>query len=74
MTSSFVLALALGISAACAARTGSITTSDPPVATLADGRTGTIGFLTKLAEALDFPAELPNACRRGLAGREEAQR
>jgi dienelactone hydrolase len=44
MTSSFVLAFALGISAACPAHAGSITTSEPPVATLADGRTGTIAF------------------------------
>jgi dienelactone hydrolase len=44
MTSSFVLALALAVSAACAAHAGSITTSERPVATLADGRTGTIAF------------------------------
>jgi dienelactone hydrolase len=44
MTSSFVLALALAVSAAYAAHAGSITTSEPPVATLADGRTGTIAF------------------------------
>ena len=44
MISSFVLALALGVSAACAAHASSITTSEPPVATLADGRTGTIAF------------------------------
>jgi dienelactone hydrolase len=30
--------------AACGAHAGSITTNDPPVATLADGRTGTIAF------------------------------
>lgn len=39
--SSFVLAVLLTF---CAAHAGSITTSDPPVATLADGRTGTIAF------------------------------
>jgi dienelactone hydrolase len=42
--SSFVLTLLIAISAACAAHAGSITTNDPPVATLADGRTGTIAF------------------------------
>jgi dienelactone hydrolase len=41
---SFVLILLLAVSAACAAHAGSITTNDPPVATLADGRTGTIAF------------------------------
>jgi dienelactone hydrolase len=42
--SSLVLALLLTASAACAAHAGSIATSEPPVATLADGRTGTIAF------------------------------
>ena len=42
--SSFVLTLLIAVSAACAAHAGSITTNDPPVATLADGRTGTIAF------------------------------
>jgi dienelactone hydrolase len=42
--SSFVLALLLTVSAARAAHAGSITTNDPPVATLADGRSGTIAF------------------------------
>jgi len=41
---SFVLTLLLAVSAACAAHAGSITTSEPPVATLGDGRTGTIAF------------------------------
>src|SRR6202021_3638993 len=41
---SFALALLIAVSAACAAYAGSITTKDPPVATLADGRTGTIAF------------------------------
>ena len=41
---SFALALLIAVSAACAAYAGSITTNDPPVATLADGRTGTIAF------------------------------
>ena len=41
---SFVLTLSLAISAACVAHAGSISTNDPPVATLADGRTGTIAF------------------------------
>ena len=41
---SFVFALQLAAWAACAAHAGSITTSEPPVATLADGRTGTIAF------------------------------
>jgi dienelactone hydrolase len=41
---SFVLALLLAASAPRAANAGSIATSDPPVATLADGRTGTIAF------------------------------
>jgi dienelactone hydrolase len=40
---SSVLAL-LVVSAAWVAHAGSITTNDPPVATLADGRTGTIAF------------------------------
>jgi dienelactone hydrolase len=39
-----VLALLTAVSAACAAYAGSITTNDPPVATLANGRTGTIAF------------------------------
>jgi dienelactone hydrolase len=43
-TCSCVLALPTAVSAACAAYAGSITTHDPPVATLADGRTGTIAF------------------------------
>jgi dienelactone hydrolase len=34
----------LALSAACAAHAGSITATDPPVATLEDGRTGTIAF------------------------------
>jgi len=41
---SLVFAILLFVSAGCAAEAGSITTSDPPVATLADGRTGTIAF------------------------------
>src|ERR1700728_1323951 len=41
---SFVLTLSLAISAACVAHAGSISTTAPPVATLADGRTGTIAF------------------------------
>jgi dienelactone hydrolase len=41
---SSVLALLLVVSAAWVAHAGSITTNDPPVATLADGRTGTIAF------------------------------
>lgn len=41
---SLVLTLLLAVFIACAAHAGSITTSDPPVATLADGRTGTIAF------------------------------
>jgi dienelactone hydrolase len=41
---SFVLTLSLAISAACVAHAGSISTNDPPVAALADGRTGTIAF------------------------------
>ena len=41
---SSVLALLIAALAACGAHAGSITTNDPPVATLADGRTGTIGF------------------------------
>ncbi len=41
---SFVLTFALAFLAACVAHAGSITTNDPPVATLADGRTGTIAF------------------------------
>jgi hypothetical protein len=41
---SFVLALLLPVSAACAAHAASIATNDPPVPTLADGRTGTIAF------------------------------
>jgi hypothetical protein len=41
---SFVLALLIGVSAARAAYAGSITTNDPPVTALADGRTGTIAF------------------------------
>ena len=40
----FLVGLLLAVSAACAAQAASITTSDPPVATLADGRTGTIAF------------------------------
>jgi dienelactone hydrolase len=43
-TCSCVLALLTAVSAACAAYAGSITTNDPPVATLANGRTGTIAF------------------------------
>ena len=38
------LFLLLVVGAACAAHAGSITSNDPPVATLADGRTGTIAF------------------------------
>jgi dienelactone hydrolase len=41
---SFVVALLIGVSAARAAYAGSITTNDPPVTALADGRTGTIAF------------------------------
>jgi dienelactone hydrolase len=41
---SFVLTLALALFAARAAHAGSISTNDSPVATLADGRTGTIAF------------------------------
>ncbi len=41
---SFVVTLALAISAVCVAHAGSISTDDPPVTTLADGRTGTIAF------------------------------
>jgi hypothetical protein len=41
---SFVATLALAISAVCVAHAGSISTNDPPVTTLADGRTGTIAF------------------------------
>jgi dienelactone hydrolase len=41
---SFVLALVIGVVAVCAAHAGSITTNDPTVATLADGRTGTVAF------------------------------
>jgi dienelactone hydrolase len=41
---SSVLTLLLAVSAACMAHADSITTNDPPVATLADGRTGTIAF------------------------------
>jgi dienelactone hydrolase len=41
---SFVLALLLPVSAACAAHAASIATNDPPVPTLADGGTGTIAF------------------------------
>src|SRR5277367_1784265 len=41
---SSVLALLLVVSAASVAHAGSITTNNPPVATLADGRTGTIAF------------------------------
>jgi dienelactone hydrolase len=41
---SSLLALLIAVSAACASRAGSITTNDPPVATLADGRTGIIAF------------------------------
>ena len=41
---SFVPTFLIAISAACAAHAGSIKTNDPPVATLADGRTGTIAF------------------------------
>jgi dienelactone hydrolase len=41
---SFVLTLSLAVSAACIAHAGSISTNSPPVATLADGRTGTIAF------------------------------
>ena len=39
-----IFALLLAVSAACGAYAGSITTNDPPVATLADGRTGTIAY------------------------------
>src|SRR5271156_5627069 len=41
---SSVLALLIAVSATGAAYAGSITTNDPPVATLADGRTGAIAF------------------------------
>src|ERR1700684_4145891 len=41
---SSVLALLIAALAACGARAGSVTTNDPPVAALADGRTGTIAF------------------------------
>src|ERR1700683_819362 len=41
---SSVLALLIAALPACRASAGSITTNDPPVATLADGRTGTIAF------------------------------
>jgi dienelactone hydrolase len=41
---SSVLALLLVVSVAWVAHAGSITTDNPPVATLADGRTGTIAF------------------------------
>ena len=41
---SFALALLIAVSAACAAYAGSITTNDPPIATLVNGRTGTIAF------------------------------
>jgi dienelactone hydrolase len=41
---SLVLALVLAVSASHAARAGSIITNEPAVATLADGRTGTITF------------------------------
>jgi dienelactone hydrolase len=40
----FVFTLLTAVSIASAAYAGSITTTDPPVATLADGRTGTIAF------------------------------
>src|ERR1700733_14185625 len=39
-----LLILLLTVSAACVAHAGSISTTDAPVATLADGRTGTIAF------------------------------
>jgi hypothetical protein len=39
-----IFALLLAGSAACGAHAGSITTNDPPIATLADGRTGTIAY------------------------------
>src|ERR1700690_1306802 len=39
-----IFALLLAVSAACGAHAGSITTNAPPVATLADGRTGTIAY------------------------------
>jgi dienelactone hydrolase len=41
---SSVVALLIAVATACAAYAGSITTNEPPVATLADGRTGTIAF------------------------------
>ena len=41
---SFVLALIIAFSSARVTHAGSITASDPPVATLADGRTGRIAF------------------------------
>jgi dienelactone hydrolase len=41
---SSVPTLVIAVATACAAYAGSITTNDPPVATLADGRTGTIAF------------------------------
>ncbi len=42
--SSFALAFIVALSGARAAHAGSITTTDPPVASLADGRTGAIAF------------------------------
>jgi dienelactone hydrolase len=56
---SFVLALVIALSGARPAHAGSITASDPPVATLADGRTGTIAF-----EALT-----PRSSRELISGR-----
>jgi dienelactone hydrolase len=43
-TCSCVLALLTAVSAACGAYAVSITTNDPPIATLVNGRTGTIAF------------------------------
>ena len=49
---SFVLAFIVGLSAARATLAGSIAASDLPVASLADGRTGTIAFRdARLADA-----------------------
>jgi dienelactone hydrolase len=44
LVQSSIFAVLLAVSAACEAHAGSITTNDPPVATLADGRTGTIAY------------------------------
>src|SRR5579863_5708493 len=43
-TCAFVFAVLLASCAVCVARAGAITANDPPVATLADGRTGAIAF------------------------------